>query len=105
MNTNVFSLKLTKLGGFLKEMLVWYILAHYVPCVHLMKLLCTKFVGTYPSYLCAKKKFVVVVVFEKKRFEVKVDNVYTYAYHIQEVMTKRQKKKFYCPKNILCTKL
>jgi hypothetical protein len=30
-----------------------------VPCVHLMKLLCTKFVG--------------VVVFEKKRFEAIVD--------------------------------
>jgi hypothetical protein len=44
-----------------------------------MKLLGTKFAGTNPSYMCAKKKFVGVVVFEKKRFEAKVDaNVYAY---------------------------
>jgi hypothetical protein len=47
-------------------MLFWNILARGVPCVHLMKLLCTNFVGTNPSYMFAKKKFVGVVVFEKK---------------------------------------
>jgi hypothetical protein len=44
-----------------------------------MMLLCTKFVGTNPSYMCTKIMFVGVVVFEKKRFQEKVDaNVYTY---------------------------
>jgi hypothetical protein len=44
-----------------------------------MKLLCTKFVGTYPSYICAKKRFVGVVVFEQKTFEAIVEgNAYTY---------------------------
>jgi hypothetical protein len=43
-----------------------------------MKLLCTKFVGTNPSYMFAKIKFVGVVVFEK-RFEAIVDgNAYAY---------------------------
>jgi hypothetical protein len=36
-------------------------------------------VGTNPSYMCAKNKFVGVVVFEKKRLEAIVDgNAYTY---------------------------
>jgi hypothetical protein len=62
-------------------MLFWQILACCVPCVHLMKLLCTKFVGTNPSYMCVKK-FVVVVVFEKERFEVIVEgNVYERPWH------------------------
>jgi hypothetical protein len=38
------------------------ILAH---CVHLVRLLCTKFVGTYSSYTSAKK-FVGVLVFETR---------------------------------------
>jgi hypothetical protein len=38
---------------FLKEMLF---LAHCEPCVYLMKLLCTKFVGTNPNNMCAKNK-------------------------------------------------
>jgi hypothetical protein len=38
-----------------------------------MKLLCRKFVGTNPSYMCGKNKVVSVVVFYKKRFEAKVD--------------------------------
>jgi hypothetical protein len=50
---------------FLKEMLFCHILAR---CVHLMQLLCTKFVGINPSYMCAKK-FVGVVVFEKMGFK------------------------------------
>jgi hypothetical protein len=37
-----------------------------------MKLLCTKLEGTNPSYVYAKIEF--VVVFEKKRFEAKVDS-------------------------------
>jgi hypothetical protein len=64
---------------FLKEILFWHILAHCVPCVHFMKLLCTKFVGTNPSYMCEKIKLLCVVVFEKKRFEAIVDGN-TYAY-------------------------
>jgi hypothetical protein len=46
-----------------------------------MKLLCTKFVGTNPSNMCAKNKVLGVVVFEKKRFEAIVDgNAYAYSY-------------------------
>jgi hypothetical protein len=40
-------------GDMLKEMLFWHILAC---CVHFMKLLCTKFVGTNPRYMYAKNK-------------------------------------------------
>jgi hypothetical protein len=43
-----------------------------------MKLLCTKFVGTFPSCMRAKIKLVCVVVFEK-RFEAIVEgNAYMY---------------------------
>jgi hypothetical protein len=38
-----------------------------------MKMFCTKFENTNPSYICAKIKFVGVEVFEKKWFEAKVD--------------------------------
>jgi hypothetical protein len=50
-----FSTSLLVLEKICKE-IFWHILACCVAWVHLMKLLCTKFVGTNPSYMCAKNK-------------------------------------------------